>query len=114
MTATEALRHRLSDEMVEEVSELFRALGDPARLRLVRALFGAGSPLNQGQLAEAIGASQANTSKHLGLLVRAGLLRRERRGKHVLFSVGTKLASDLCARVCGHVAQRAGRLHSVG
>ena len=96
----------LSDPMIEEVSRLFLALGDPSRLKILRCLLEAKAPMSQGVVAEATGLSQANTSKHLAFLVRVGLANREPQGNVVFFSPVMPLVGEVCDLVCGHVAER--------
>lgn len=96
----------LTDPMIEEVSQLFLALGDPSRLRILRTLLEAGAPMSQGALAEATGLSQANASKHLAHLVRVGLVLREAEGNSVFYQPVMPLVGDMCDRVCGHVTER--------
>lgn len=96
-----------SDAMIGEVSCIFGALGDASRLKILRALLDVGGPLSQGGVAEAAGLSQANASKHLGCLVRVGLVTRQPEGNTVLFSPVLPLVADLCHLVCGHVSERA-------
>lgn len=97
----------LSDAMIEEISELFAAMGDASRLKILRALQNAKDRLSQGAVAEAAGLSQANASKHLASLVRVGLVLREPEGNTVYFRPVLPLVSDICAIVCGHVSERA-------
>jgi DNA-binding transcriptional ArsR family regulator len=97
----------LNDAMIGEVSDLFSALGDPSRLRLLRALLDAGTPLSQGSAAETAGLSQANASKHLACLVRVGLVLRQPEGNTVFYSPVLPLVGELCGMMCGHVTTRA-------
>jgi DNA-binding transcriptional ArsR family regulator len=96
----------LSEPMIEEVSRLFLALGDPSRLRILRCLLEAREPLSQGTVAEATGLSQANASKHLAFLVRVGLANREPQGNVVFFTPVMPLVGEVCDLVCSHVAER--------
>ena len=96
----------LSDPMIEEVAKLFLALGDPSRLRILRCLLASKEPMSQGNVAETTGLSQANSSKHLGLLVRVGLVEREQQGNAVYFAPVLPLVDEVCDLVCGHVAKR--------
>jgi DNA-binding transcriptional ArsR family regulator len=96
----------LSEPVLNDVSRLFRALGDTSRLRILRVLLEAGHALSQKALAEAAGLTQANASKHLIQLVDAGLVTRESQGNLVLFTPVTPLVTDLCATVCTQVADR--------
>ena len=101
------MEHPLSDAMIDEATGLFGALGDASRLKILRVLLEAQNPLSQGAVAEASGLSQANASKHLGCLVRVGLVTREPEGNAVYFRPVLPLVSDLCSLVCDHVSDRA-------
>jgi DNA-binding transcriptional ArsR family regulator len=96
----------LSNAMIDEVGDLFRALGDSSRLRILKCLLSKEEPLSQGALADVAGLSQANASKHLACMVRVGLVTREAKGNTVYFSPAVPLAKDLCNLVCGHVTER--------
>jgi len=96
----------LSGPMIEEVSQLFLALGDVSRLKLLRTLLDGGQRMSQGALAEATGLSQANASKHLSQLVRVGLVSREAEGNTVYFTPVMPLVGNVCDIVCGHVTER--------
>jgi DNA-binding transcriptional ArsR family regulator len=45
-------------------------------------------------------ATQANVSKHLALLVRAGVLERRRDGQRVFYGMRDALVPRLCELVC--------------
>jgi ArsR family transcriptional regulator len=77
----------LSDEEAEATAALFRALGDPARVRIVNLLATAGEPVCACNLNDPVGLSQPTVSHHLKKLVDVGLLERERRGKWAYFSL---------------------------
>jgi len=96
----------MSDPMIEEVSQLFLALADTSRLKILRTLLEAPGPMSQGTLAEATGLSQANASKHLAQLVRVGLASREAVGNTVYFQPVMPLVGNVCEMVCGHVTER--------
>jgi len=96
----------MSDQMIDEVSQLFGALGDASRLKILRALLDSKTPLSQGAVSEKAGLSQANSSKHLGYLVRVGLVSRVQEGNTVFFSISTPLVGQVCDLVCGHVSDR--------
>lgn len=101
----------LSNAMIDEVGDLFRALGDSSRLRILKCLLAKDEALSQGALADAAGLSQANASKHLACMVRVGLVTREAKGNTVYFSPSLPLAKDLCNLVCGHVTERTTRAY---
>jgi len=62
---------------------LFRSLGDPARLAIVRLL--AGGPARVVDLVEALGLGQSTVSKHLACLRGCGLVTSEAVGRASLF-----------------------------
>ena len=66
-------------------AELFKALGDPARVRIVNLLATSGEPVCACELYEPLGLSQPTVSHHLKKLVDAGLLEREQRGQVGVF-----------------------------
>ena len=71
----------LSDEEAEATTELPRALGDPARVRIVNVLVTAGEPVCACNFNEPVGLVQPTVSHDLKKLVEVGLLEREQRGK---------------------------------
>ena len=85
----------LSDDEAQATAALFRALGDPARVRLVNLLATAGAPMCVCNLTEPVGLAQATVSHHLRKLVEAGLLDREERGKWSYFSINPEACTRL-------------------
>ena len=77
----------LSDEEAEATAELFRALADPARVRLVNMLATADEPVCMCELIGPLGLAQPTVSHHAKKLVEAGLVEREQRGKWAYFSL---------------------------
>lgn len=75
-----------------EASALFRVLGDPARLRLLRAL--SIDRFNVTELTGILGLAQSGVSRHLGLLKDAGLVSEERDGIYVYYRLARVPGSD--------------------
>ena len=65
----------LSNDEATATAELFRALADPARVRIVNLIATSGEPVCACHLNAPVGLSQPTVSHHLKLLVDAGLLR---------------------------------------
>lgn len=61
-----------------------RALGEPARLQILRAI--ATKPRSTEELADLVGLSRAGVSKHLHILADAGLTTRRREGYYVIYA----------------------------
>jgi ArsR family transcriptional regulator len=87
----------LSEEEAAATAELFRALADPARVRIVNLLARADGPVCACELYEPIGLSQPTVSHHLKKLTEAGLLEREQRGKWAWFSLQRDAVETLAA-----------------
>jgi DNA-binding transcriptional ArsR family regulator len=94
----------LDEGALGHVADYFRALSEPLRLRLLNAL--RDGPVNVGDLTLALGCSQANVSKHLALLAKTGLVRREARGTSVFYEIADPRTYEMCDLVCGQIAQR--------
>ena len=78
----------LSPDEAERTARVFKALGDPTRLRLISLI--ANSESSEAcvcDLTEPIGLSQGTISHHMKLLVEAGLVTREQRGKWAYYRV---------------------------
>ena len=78
----------LSAGDAEQLAKVFKALGDPTRVRML-SLIGAhaDSEACVCDLTEPVGLSQPTVSHHLKLLVDAGLVTRDQRGKWAYYRV---------------------------
>jgi ArsR family transcriptional regulator len=78
----------MSDEEAEATADLFKALADPARVRIVNVLATSeGEPVCICNLTEPLGLSQPTVSHHMKRLLDVGLVDREQRGKWAYFSL---------------------------
>jgi DNA-binding transcriptional ArsR family regulator len=91
--------HPLPDDLADLIARRFRALGDPLRVRLLDQLRDSEETVNG--LAERLGASQQNISKHLAVLADAGMVARRKQGTHVYYRIADEGVFDLCEQVCG-------------
>jgi len=64
-------------------AEMLKALSDPIRLRIIDSL--RVGPKNVSDLAELLKTEIATVSHHLGILHTAGLLEREKQGRHKVY-----------------------------
>ena len=103
--ARDALPTPLPAPLVDVVAQRFRVLGEPLRIRLLDRL--RESPASVSELQEAVGASQQNVSKHVGVLAQAGIVARERAGNHVRCSIADESVFELCELVCGGLRRQA-------
>jgi ArsR family transcriptional regulator, arsenate/arsenite/antimonite-responsive transcriptional repressor len=88
----------LSEEEAEATARLFKALADPARVRIVNVLATSrGEPVCVCHLIEPLGLAQPTVSHHMKRLLDAGLVEREQRGKWAYFSLSSEAAETLAA-----------------
>ena len=85
-----------------EVSELFVALGDAQRQRILLT-FEPGERLNVTQLVEASSLSRTAVSHHLKVLRHAGALQSEKVGKEVYFWIDKQNITQLMQRVLDYI-----------
>ncbi len=69
-----------------DASEIFRSLADPTRLRIMGLL--RAMELSVGELAQVLGQSQPRVSRHVKILIEAGLAERRKEGSWVFLSLG--------------------------
>jgi DNA-binding transcriptional ArsR family regulator len=93
-----------SPELLEELSQFFRLLSEPARLQLLCHL--KQGPQDVAALIEATGFSQSHISRQLGQLQRAGLVSCRREGVRMIYVADDELVHDLCALVQSRLKQR--------
>jgi ArsR family transcriptional regulator len=85
----------ISDEEAQATATLFKALGDPARVRILNVIATAGEAVCACEFPQALGLSQSTVSHHLKKLVDSGLLDREQRGKWAFFTLNRDAAAKL-------------------
>ncbi len=90
----------VSDEAAETLARMFKALGDPTRVKLLSMIAAAS---DEGACAcdmtEPVGLSQPTVSHHLTLLVDAGLVTREQRGKWAYYRVVPAVLGSLATAI---------------
>ena len=91
----------LSEREAAELEQLFKALADRNRLRILNSLLQAGGePVCVCEFQPALGIAQPTVSHHLKQLVKAGLLEREKRGTFAYY----RLTAGALDRVAGLLA----------
>lgn len=95
--STTKRKRTLTDEELENIALHFRLLGEPMRLKILQAI--CQEPLAVNDIVAAVGATQANVSKHLSLLATAGILTRKKDGQCVYYGLKDELTLKLCELV---------------
>jgi ArsR family transcriptional regulator len=89
----------LAEGEAEATAQLFKALADPARVKIVNRLAQSEGAVCACEFIPALGLSQATVSHHLKKLTQVGLLDREQRGKWAYFSLNPDAARQLASIV---------------
>jgi DNA-binding transcriptional ArsR family regulator len=101
----------LGDLELDEVASFFGALAVPMRLKILNAL--RDGERNVGSLTALTQCTQANVSKHLGVLSQAGMVEKTARGTSVYYRIADPRVFRLCDLVCAqighHYEQQSGR-----
>ena len=108
MTQPVDIPHPLPEALVELIAQRFRIIGEPMRIRLLDAL--RDGPMTINELTEALGATQQNVSKHVGVLAQAGIVGREKDGNRVRCFIADDSIFELCELVCGGLRRQASDL----
>jgi DNA-binding transcriptional ArsR family regulator len=103
--------HPLPGPLAEVIAERFRVLGEPMRIRILDRL--RGGPMSVGELTVALGTSQQNVSKHIGVLSGAGLVSREKDGNSVRCRIADESVLGLCEQVCGGLQRQVAELQAL-
>ena len=95
------------ERRVSELAELLKALADPSRLEIVRQVLSSdGEEACVCDLTDAAGLTQGTVSHHLKILVDAGILEREQRGRWAFYSLN-ELSRELTTVLGLKPSQRA-------
>jgi DNA-binding transcriptional ArsR family regulator len=95
----------LTPELLELIAERFKALAEPARLRILNAL--REGERSVSELMEITGLGQANISKHLQMLHSLGFVERRKEGLFVHYRLADESVFQLCDIICGRLAAEA-------
>ncbi len=91
------------DDVLESVSALFRAIGEPARMRLLVALSGGEHCVTD--LAERLAEPLPAVSHRLRLLRAERLVVRRRDGRHVYYALADHHVVDLITNALAHASE---------
>ncbi len=91
----------LKSEQAAQLAETFGLLGDPTRLSIVVVCMEREVPA--GDIADELGLSASLVSHHLRLLRAARMLRAERRGKQVFYSMADDCVRDVLKIMINHL-----------
>ncbi len=85
-------------EKIEKLAEIFKALSDPTRLKIIKQLTNANKCCVNALTAKA-GVSQSAVSQHLRVLKQVGLINGCRCGCHVHYTINHDLLDEYKAQI---------------
>lgn len=95
MSSDDARTAALSAPVSEVKAELFKALGNAARIRILEVL--SDGEHSVGDMQPLVGIESSHLSQQLGILRRAGLVVSRKEGASVIYSLADPLLADLLA-----------------
>ena len=98
------LPHPLPEQLADLIARRFRVIGEPMRIRLLDRLRDGEATVQE--LTEGLGPSQQNVSKHLQVMLEAGIVGRRKDGNRAFYSVADEGVFALCDHVCGSVRRQ--------
>ena len=106
-----AIPHPLPEQLVDLIAQRFRVLGEPMRIKLLDRLRDGEATV--GELQHVLDASQQNVSKHLGVLLQAGMVSRTKQGTSSVFAIADEGVFELCEHVCGGLRRQLSELDTL-
>jgi DNA-binding transcriptional ArsR family regulator len=96
----QAMQNKLDHEVIDGLSEIFKALSDPTRIRLIHAMM-------QGELcvydlAYIVGMNQSAVSHQLRVLRNLRIVKRRKEGKTVFYSIDDQHIEELFNQALRH------------
>lgn len=91
------------EELLYDLADLFKVFGDTTRIKILYALMY--EDLNVGEIAEKIGASQSAVSHQLRALKQARLVRFQRDGKSVIYSLADDHVHTMLGQGMTHICE---------
>ena len=111
MSTSPPVPHPLPDQLVELIAQRFRVLGEPMRIKLLDRLRDGAATVQE--LQEATAASQQNVSKHLNVLLAAGMVSRTKDRNFSRYAIADERVFELCEHVCGGLREQLAALDSL-
>lgn len=98
-----------SDEVLYRISDVLKAMADPTRLKILHNLQHEERCVSA--ILDTVGGSQANVSKHLSVLKRAGLVDCRRQGLNVYYRIVDNGVFSICRNICDSLELRLDQAH---
>lgn len=91
------------EELLYDLADLFKTFSDTTRIKILYALFD--TPRSVGDIAETIGATQSAVSHQLRILKQARLVRFDRDGRSLIYSLADDHVHTMLAQGMSHICE---------
>lgn len=95
------------DVLFDEMARYFALLSEPTRLKILYAL--CPGELRVNDIVALVPSTQANVSRQINRLHKAGILARRKDGTQVFYRIADEHTITLCKNVCGRIAAALGQ-----
>lgn len=90
------------DPVFDAVAAYFGVMAEPMRLKIMHAI--CHEEKTVGAIVAELEATQTNVSRHLGVMLRAGVVARRKEGSQVYYRVSDASMVEICRSVCTRIA----------
>jgi|SRR5687768_14273363 ArsR family transcriptional regulator, lead/cadmium/zinc/bismuth-responsive transcriptional repressor len=101
------MSQQLDERAIEGLTEIFRVLGDPTRVRILDVL--SRGELCVGHLANQLGVTESAVSHQLRLLRNTRIVRARRKGRMIFYSLDDEHVLSLFRQGLRHVQEGGGQ-----
>ena len=91
------------EELLYDLADLFKVFADTTRIKILYSLMG--TDLSVGQIADVVGATQSAVSHQLRVLKQAHLVKFQRDGKSVIYSLSDDHVNTMLAQGMTHICE---------
>ena len=91
------------EELLYDLADLFKTFSDTTRIKILYALYD--GPRSVGDIAETIGATQSAVSHQLRILKQARLVRFDRDGRSLIYSLADDHVHTMLAQGMSHICE---------
>ncbi|OUP08939.1 metalloregulator ArsR/SmtB family transcription factor [Collinsella sp. An2] len=91
------------EELLYDLADLFKVFSDTTRIKILYSLFD--EPRSVGSIAETIGATQSAVSHQLRILKQARLVRFDRDGRSLIYSLADDHVHTMLAQGMNHICE---------
>lgn len=98
------MKHKITENTLVDVSELFKVFGDSTRVRILYFLYD--KERNVNQISRALSMNQSAISHQLKILKNSKLVKSKRNGKEIIYSLDDEHVYNIINQGLEHIGER--------